>query len=259
MWKYPDEVIKYARKHVKGRRPAELAELINAKFDMDLTPSKVRALMGNYGLTNNLPGIKKGEGKRLMKPEEEKFVFANYKGTGHQTMADMLKDAFGTHYTKEQIKNFYARNKLNSGLTGRFEKGHDTWNKGRQKDWKGGENTQFKKGNIPSNRLPIGSERIDSKDGYTYVKIQDGHLNKNWKMKHVLVWEEHNGPLPKGHCIIFGDRDRENFDIDNLICVSRAQLVRMNQHGLIQNDVELTRTGANIAKVMNKIGERNRS
>ena len=47
-----------------------------------------------------------------------------------------------------------------------------------------------------------------------------------------------------------------NFDPDNLILVSRKQLVRMNQRGLIHDDAELTKTGAIIADIYNKIGER---
>lgn len=46
------------------------------------------------------------------------------------------------------------------------------------------------------------------------------------------------------------------FDPENLLLVSRAQLARMNQKGLIQNDVELTKTGIIIADIYNKIGER---
>lgn len=89
-------------------------------------------------------------------------------------------------------------------------------------------------------------------DGYTWVKIEDP---KKWKLKHVLLWEKHNGSIPKNHVIIFGDKDKTNITLDNLILVSRKQLVRMNQHGLIGSDAELTKTGVIVADVMNKCGE----
>ena len=103
--------------------------------------------------------------------------------------------------------------------------------------------------------MPIGSERVNA-DGYVDIKIQDGQQRKNWKGKHILVWEDHNGPVPQGHAVIFGDRNPRNFEMDNLLLVSRKQLVRMNQRGLIQDDAQLTKTGIIIADIHNKIGER---
>ncbi len=136
-----------------------------------------------------------------------------------------------------------------------FKKGHVPWNKGKKGLSFGGRETQFKKGHIPANRVPIGAERI-SKDGYLEVKIQDSHGNRNWKGKHILIWEAANGPVPPGHVIIFGDGNKRNFELDNLILVTRAQLVRLNQNNLIQEDVELTKTGVIIADIQNLIGER---
>ena len=75
----------------------------------------------------------------------------------------------------------------------------------------------------------------------------------------MLVWERENGPVPKGHVVIFGDRNRRNFEINNLILVSRKQLVRLNQNNLIQNDAELTKTGVIVADIYGKLGERKKN
>lgn len=258
IYRYPDEVNDFIAKNVSGRTVRELVELTNKELGTSFTYPKMKSFLTNRGLkTGTKTGNPKGY-SRIYTQEIKQFISDNYKGTGHQDMADMVNETFGTSYTKEQIKNFYARNKLDSGLTGRFKKGHEPWNKGKPKTWKGGEETQFKKGNIPHNRVPIGTERVDAKDGYIYVKIQDGHLNRNWKQKHVLIWEQHNGSVPEGHCIIFGDGNKRNFDINNLICVSRKQLARLNQNGLIQNDADLTRTGIVVADMMAKISERSK-
>lgn len=45
-------------------------------------------------------------------------------------------------------------------------------------------------------------------------------------------------------------------DIDNLILVSRKQLLILNNNNLIKNDVELTKTGIIIADIYSKINER---
>lgn len=197
--------------------------------------------------------------------EHKQYIRDNVTGRRFPELTEMFNAHFVTNFKETSIKSLVYRIGLGNGLNGvglteagkpyRFKKGQKSWNKGK-KGYMGANRTSFKKGSIPPNRLPIGSERIDSKDGYIHIKIQDGHLNKNWKPKHILIWEEHNGPVPDGQAIIFGDGDKRNFDIDNLICVSRAQLVRLNQNGLIQNDADLTRTGVVVADMIAKIAER---
>lgn len=170
-------------------------------------------------------------------------------------MTELLNKTFDTNYTHSQMKGYYSHNKINSGTTGRFEPGIIPWNKGMKGVNFGGKETWFKKGTRPANWVPIGSERVNT-DGYVDVKVADGQNQKNWKGKHILIWEERNGPVPLGHAIIFGDGNNRNFDPENLLLVSRAQLARLNQSGLIQNDTELTKTGIIIADILNKIGER---
>ena len=102
--------------------------------------------------------------------------------------------------------------------------------------------------------MPVGTERTNT-DGYVEIKIADPN---KWKGKHRIIWEETHGPIPKGHVVIFADGNRRNFDPDNLLLVSRAQLARMNQTHLIKNDAELTKTGVIVADVLSKIGERKR-
>ena len=55
-----------------------------------------------------------------------------------------------------------------------------------------------------------------------------GHKPTDWKAVHVLVWEEHNGPLPDGHIVIFRDGNRENFEPENLMALTRAENMRRN-------------------------------
>lgn len=147
------------------------------------------------------------------------------------------------------------RLKLDSGLKGYFTKGHEPENKGKKRiSYPGMEETQFKKGNRPVNFRPVGSERVNVY-GYVEIKIADP---RTWRLKHQVVYEQHNGPIPKKHAVIFGDGNNRNFEPTNLILVSRKQLVRLNQHHLIQNNADLTRVGVIIADIQNKVGERKR-
>ena len=98
---------------------------------------------------------------------------------------------------------------------------------------------------------PVGSERINI-EGYTEVKV--ANPNK-WRLKHRVIWEQHNGEIPKGCAIIFADGDKSNLDIDNLLLVSRQQLLVLNRNNLISEDKEITKTGINIANIMIKLSE----
>lgn len=190
--------------------------------------------------------------------EQREFIIANVKGIGNKELTERFNNHFKINLKVSQIRAYKRNHKISSGLDGKFKKGQKPWNKGLKGITTGGAQTQFKKGNTPHNRVPIGTERIDVKDGYIYVKIQDGHLNKNWKQKHVLIWEQHNGRVPDGHVVLFGDGDKRNFSINNLLLVSKGQLLKLNQHSLIKNNAELTRTGIIIADLYKKISDKRR-
>lgn len=194
------------------------------------------------------------------------YIASNILGRSFKELTDMFNKQFGMDLKVSTMVSLSDRHGLHNGRDTlfnkgweptQFKKGHVPFNKGK-KGLGGWEPTQFKKGSKPANWVPIGSERING-DGYVDIKVEDGKLQKNWKGKHILTWEAANGPVPKGNVVIFGDRNRRNFEPDNLILISRKQLVRLNQHNLIKGDAELTRTGVIIADIYNKIGERKRS
>lgn len=122
----------------------------------------------------------------------------------------------------------------NVGASTRFQKGHTTWNKGMKGLDIGGKNTRFKPGHRSGKAQelyrPIGAERI-SKDGYLQRKVNDGMpLQKRWRGVHILVWEEANGPLPKGHAVVFKDGNKQHITLDNLELVTRGELMRRNSY-----------------------------
>ncbi|MEC0935440.1 HNH endonuclease signature motif containing protein [Bacillus atrophaeus] len=186
--------------------------------------------------------------------EEKEFIKNNVKGRSNAKLLKMFNDRFGLNLTKSQIAAFKKNNRLSSGLDGRFKSGHVPFNKGKKGLVCGGKETQFKKGQRALNYRPIGSERV-SVDGYIEIKIANPG---KWRMKHLVLWEEANGPVPKGHCLLFLDGNKLNVTLDNLQLITRSQLIRMNQNGLISKDADLTKTGTVIAEILSKIGERKR-
>ncbi|MDQ0254910.1 hypothetical protein J2S74_002292 [Evansella vedderi] len=181
--------------------------------------------------------------------EQVDFITRNYKGRTTSELLEMFNAHFGLNLKNTQLRAFKRNRGLKSGVKTTFSPGHTPFNKGK-KGTGGWEPTHFKKGHKPHNYRTIGTERVNG-DGYVDIKIS---TNK-WRAKHVLIWEKENGPVPKGHAVIFGDGNRRNFELDNLILVTRKQLVRLNQHKLIQNDAELTRSGVILADLYSKIAE----
>ena len=194
-------------------------------------------------------GVKNKGPQHIWSDEEKQYLAEITPGRGYKEIQSMMSCKFGFDYTHHQIKGAITRNKLNTGRTGRFEKGHATWNKGTKGLTKANV-TSFKKGQKSHNYKPVGSERI-TKDGYCEIKVSD--TGRRWRPKHVLIYEKHHGKVPKGSAVIFLDGDKRNFDIDNLHLVTRGQLAMLNKNNLIQKDAELTKTAINVVDLMKKI------
>jgi hypothetical protein len=201
----------------------------------------------------------KPDGTKYTKKQIE-YLMSIIPGHSYQEIIGLFCNRFKLQLSLGQIKSFVGNRKLNTGRTGCFNKGHIPFNKGQKGLNIGGVETQFKKGHLPHNYYPVGTERVRTGhygrptfDNYIDVKIADPN---KWKAKHILIWEAHNGPVPKGHAVIFGDRNNRNFDINNLILVSRKQLAILNKNKLIQNDADLTRTAVVVADIYLKISER---
>lgn len=180
--------------------------------------------------------------------EQANFLKENVKGRTNRELTDMFNKHFDMNLNKSQIENFKKDNRLRSEL--------DFSNFKLKPGQQLSKGTQFKKGDVPANHKPIGSERID-RDGYTLVKVSDHKdWHKRWRHKHKVVWEEANGPIPKGYVVLFGDGNRLNYSLDNLILATRAQLAILNKHKLIQNDSNLTKTGVLVADLYLKINQK---
>lgn len=161
--------------------------------------------------------------------KEERDFFTEYVpgNTYKEIQAEFCK-RFNKPLTSNQVKGYIKRNGLKTGTDGRFKKGQTPPNKG-MKGWyaQGMERNWFKKGNIPQNYKPVGSERIN-KDGYIEIKVKDPN---KWQLKHRYVWEKENGKVPKGMILIFKDNNKLNVCLDNLILISRAENAVINGAG----------------------------
>ena len=194
-------------------------------------------------------------------PKESSFIKRHVAGRSMKEMTELFNmQHFGEPITVDQMKSFMGNNKLRNGRDGRFKPGLVPVNKGLKgycpevckKSW-------FGKGHKPANFLPLGSERV-TKDGYVQVKISNTKKppKRRWRMKQVLLWEKAHGKIPKGHVVIFADRNIRNFALDNLLLITRGELLVMNKLGLISSHKELTKAGKAVADIKMAIAARKR-
>ena len=122
----------------------------------------------------------------------------------------------------------------------RFKPGHITWNSGVKGSTGLHENcrkTQFKPGQKPHTTAPVGSYRVNVTKGIPRLerKMNDnpGPNHVRWIPVTRLVWEQHHGPVPPQHIVVFADSKKattvlEEITVDKLICISRAENARRN-------------------------------
>lgn len=243
-WK--DEYTVYMHEICPGRLTPEVTEMLNAKFGTSYTKSQIAYVRKRLGLP-----VGKVFQKKLLTYEQHQYFLNNHQGKVAHIFAEEMNKKFGLSLTGQQIKRYRNNNNLYSGLTGHFEKGHVPANKGKKFPNMPPNSGQFKKGSKPPNWVPVGTIRYTT-DGYPKIKIAEPNI---WKQMHRKVWEEHYGPIPRGHAVVFLNGDKTNWDISNLACLSKNEIVRMNQDGLFASDADLTRVGIGYTKLKSKIIE----
>ena len=83
--------------------------------------------------------------------------------------------------------------------------------------------SEFKKGRISLNKVPLGTVRIrlTKRDGKkrAWIKVSEPSV---WRLRCHIVWEKAHGKIPDGLVIHHMDRDTLNDSLNNLAAVSRA-------------------------------------
>lgn len=208
--------------------------------------------------------------RKVYTEEMDEWLRQNVKGVPIAELTKRLNQTFNINVTTKAMYQKLHRLNLNNGVGPGFKKGFTPFNKGKKRtDYmceekiKNCEKTQFTKGlninNSNHNVLPTGTERVN-KDGYIIVKLPESRKPGKhglWISKHQYVYEQHYGKIPKDHVVIFADGNNRNFDINNLICVSKTEQCVLNTRKLIVKDFpEATKTGVLITKIYMKEKER---
>lgn len=157
--RYPKEVHDFISENVEGRTTRDLTALVNEKFNIGMTEAQMKSYKQNHKLKSGTPnGLPKGHYSKTFPEPVAKYIQKHHKGVGNKEMAERINRKFGASYTAKQLNAYYKNHSLNSGLTGRFEKGHVPPNKGKKGYHSpGSEKGWFQKGHDPKNKTPIGT------------------------------------------------------------------------------------------------------
>ena len=169
----------------------------------------------------------------------------------------------GLKKSPEYMREIHGAHIADAGARYRFNAGSAAWNKGIPGSTGNHPNTrrtQFKPGRAPEearNYRPVGSLRI-CKDGYLERKVTDDQSiapARRWVGVHRLVWEAANGPIPKGHAVVFkpgmASTDVDEITIDRVELITRAELMRRNtRHNLPPELNALISTKARLTRLI---------
>lgn len=237
--KYTPEMCKWLKDNYNTVRLDELTSLFNTTFNVDFTKSAVwhkinRIIEG---------GIVRDEHKMITRTkwttEMIEWLKHHYEDDSYNRLAIKINETFNVKVTGSSIEHKITRLGLKKS-------------KESIKRYILPNAFSFKKGHIPASKKPIGYERIHP-DGYTFVKVAEPDV---FIGKHRVVYEQYHGPIPENYNVIFADGNKSNFNIDNLVLVSNAELVIINTRKLrFKGNTEATKTGVMLAKLMIRGGQ----
>lgn len=196
MNRYPNGMLDWVKANYTKFPIDELVKQCNSTFGTNMTETAMKSLKTRYKLTGS------PRKRTFIKYQKDvvEFIVENHKEKSYQQMIDLLKNKFGVDMTKSQIKSFYGNHHLNSGRTGRFEKGQAPFTKGKkQTEFMSKEAiersslTRFKKGQKPLNFCEIGTT-VKTTDGYWKTKVANPNV---WQLTHRLLWEQEKGEIPE--------------------------------------------------------------
>ncbi len=194
-------------------------------------------------------------------PEEDAFIRQHIETMALKEMCKILKRT-GTYVNRRARELGYGDTLYRKRRKTYFQKGHVPVNKGKkQEDYMSPEaiarsaKTRFKKGMTSPAIKPdfYESVRLD-KNGHRYIFIK---CPKAGKMvgKQRWLWRKHHGAIPRGYNIVFKDGNTLNCVIENLECISHAELMQRNT--LTKYPLELQQVIQLKNKLKRKINEQN--
>lgn len=207
-----------------------------------ITEPQMRGVLCNYQILCGRVGLPKGTSSRYWTADRLNWLAEHRPQLSAGELVAQFNAHFGTRFSGASLLSACIRHGIYSERfppTTRARFGDDFQPGGRAIA------TQFKAGERSINAAPVGSYRQNER-GYWLYKYREGaevttrdhaitprlrrrDSNRNWIFLHRLVWQDHHGPIPPDHVVVFIDGDNSNVDISNLDCVPRGVHVRFGR------------------------------
>ena len=203
-------------------------------------------------------------GRTSFTPQQSQFIIDNYLEIPIKTMAAILnKSGCGVSGRMRQLGLVIPQELADKRKAdGMYRKGQIPLNKGKKQiEYMSAEAiektkaTRFKKGQEPHNTLEDWQEtiRTDKRHNRQYILIKIPG-NRKIMYKQIYIWEQHNGiKLPKGNNIVFKDGNTLNCSIENLECITDAELMSRNTYHRYPKEIaELIQLKGALTRQINK-------
>ena len=177
----------------------------------------------------------------------------NALGKSNKELADLFNKRFKTNRSEVAISSIKYRCSIYGGKPG----WSSSFLKPEYVPWSKGKRIFIPKGKRAPASLPKGTER-ETTSGYIIVKAFYNRqpTRKNWIQKHKLIYERAHGKIPKNCIITFLDGDKRNFDIDNLMCITKKERGMINRQRLISTNTDWNKIAIGVVRLKLAINKR---
>lgn len=242
---YTGEHLEWLRKHYQRLTVPDLAIEFSRRFKVEKTPSQIRACLKNHKITCGGQVPKAGSHRiQLVSREELAWLKDQYINLTVPELTDQFNQRFDRNVTAHQLRALFNNHGIKCPRTGRFEPGKRSWNAGTKGVMKPNSGS-FQPGPRPDQEREMYAERQD-KDGYTWIKIpeRDPHFDRpyRWVLKHQWLWQQAGREIPPKHVLMFLDSNPANLSLDNIACIHRRVLSRLNHANYKAVPIELKPT-----------------
>lgn len=226
----PDE-IDFLKEIIKGKIFPEINKLYKKKFNKEMTYNELCAFKQKYGIKSGVfynTRTEPNNQKYFYTQEEMNYLKNIFWGNSFKDVIKKYNKKFNKNMDFNEYMAFRRKYKLKNGISQKFD----------------GANPN------PNPPAPIGHEIIYYNKGLKRIKVKVGE-NK-WVEKTRYIYEQHYGKIPDNCFIIFLDGNRDNYNIENLKCITTKQHRTMAGNKLYFDNKDLTETGIAVAKLMIK-------
>ena len=200
--------------------------------------------------------------RSIFTEEQRQWFLANQEHKQAIQVADEMNQIFGLSLSAKQIREDRKSHRIKSNFNSSLLKTIDNkWNK---KTLEQMQNTMFKVNRSAHNTSAVGTVKKIRIGTYYYwmVKVDDkpyAAKNENWIQLHRVLYQiYHSCKLNEEDVILFADGNRDNMSENNLVKISKATRMRMNNLNRITDNSDVTKSYVNLTNLELAISKKKR-